>query len=226
MAGLREKFNSIIWEAEGPTSSATPVSVSIPVPVQTVDSMVQRVVSAPTMVPSRIFVDTSQVDSEIKASLDQAVGGANQKSYTEFTTFYNAMLSDLDGENERTVYKAALAAAKGKGFNAQEIARGIDAILQVLQDEERNFNEEVAQRTREKVGGRQQERDRLAQKIGELEAEISSSRSRQESLSADIRLEQEKVENMKRRFSATLTVEKNRFADERKRILAYSGKEA
>ena len=225
--GFLGSIRGAIFEDEskgsGPSVSQTSVS----------PATVQPVMATPIATPIRTFVDTSQVDPEIKASLDQAVAEANQLSYTEFVNYLEAMSSALVGQSEATVYRAALAAAAKKGFAPQEITRGIDAILQVLQSEERNFSEAASQRINDRVGTRETELadiDRLIQnnntKMSQLQSQNNDLTSRKRTASEEIRNEKQKVEDKKRNFAATVSAENSRYQEERKKVLAYSGKGA
>jgi len=121
---LKEGARSAIFEDENPVLAQPAVQPVAPVS------------TSPAVTSFSTGSQFHQVNPEIKAQLDQAVAEANQLSYTEFVNYLEAMSSALAGTDEATLYRAALAAATKKGFGPQEIARGIDAILQVLQNEE------------------------------------------------------------------------------------------
>lgn len=224
---LKDGINSQLWEEDG-QSQSNPVNSA-----ETQPPIIQPIAATQVATPTRTYVDNSQVDPEIKAALDQAVAEANQVSFTEFLNYREAMLGALAGQDEGTIYRAALAAATKKGFKSQEIARGIDAILLVFQREEKNFNSEASARLAEKVGSRQTELSRIDEtirentnKIAQLQAEITDLSSRQHSISGEIQAEERKVQETKKRFSATVSVEKAKYEEERRKILAYSGKGA
>lgn len=167
------------------------------------------------------------VDPRIKAELEESIAGANQMSYTEFVNFLNAMSSIPD---EGTRYRAAIAASGAKGFNAAEIIRGLDVILQTLAQEEREFTATLPQQLQEKVGTRESElktidqtvHDKTAQ-IAALQAEIQQLTARKGTVSAAIESERAKIGDISKRFTATVAAEKSRYEAEKQRIGAYSG---
>lgn len=224
MAGLLSSLRNQIFEEDNPPPKAKPAAV------QPVTQTVPVVSSAAMVASFPVSSQFNQVNPEIKAQLDRAIAEANQLSYTEFFNYLDAMSSALAGTDEATRYRAALAAATKKGFAPQEIARGIDAILQVLQNEERNFNEAASCRIAERVGVRETEVvdiDRQItsnnSKIVELQSQNSQLNARKRTASEEIRSEQQKVEDRKRDFSSTVSAEKIRYQEERNKVLAYSG---
>lgn len=221
---LKEGARNAIFEDENPIQ-AQPEKVTQAVQPIGVVPPSTTVVSFPVGSQSR------QVNPEIKAQLDQAVAEANQLSYTEFVNYLEAMSSALAGNDEATHYRAALAAAAKKGFTPQEIARGIDAILQVLQNEERNFNEAASQRIAERVGNRESELADMerqitdnSNKIAQLQNQNSQLNSRKRTVSEEIRSERQKVEERKKDFAATVAAETGRYQEEKQRILSYTGR--
>lgn len=223
---LREGINSTIWEDEHKAGSSP---AATPQPVQPAVSAVQNsgVVSFPT------GDQFQRVDPQIKAQLDQAVTEANQMSYTEFLNYLEAMSSALAGSDEGTRYRAALAAAAKKGFTPQEIVKGIDAVLQVLQTEDHNFNESASQRIADRVGTREKDLTDMERqmnennsKISQLQAQNSQLTARRRALTDEIRDEKQKVEERKRVFSATVAAETSRYETEKQKVLAYSGRGA
>lgn len=229
MSKMREILDAAkghIFEDESPaiTKNATAPQPTAQ-PVASVISTI--VVSSPTA------AQFHQVNPEIKVQLDQAVAEANQLSYTEFLNYLEAMSLALASTDEATRYRAALAAAARKGFASQEIVRGIDTILQVLQNEERHFNEAASQRIAERVGAREAEVADIDRqivgnnnKIAELQNQSSQLNARKRAASEEIRSEKQKVEDKKKDFSSTVSAEKSRYQDERSKVLTYSGKEA
>lgn len=224
MAGARflGGLKNLVFEDDNPVQ-VQPVAVTQQAPLSVAPS--PAVVSFPT------GTQLHQVNAEIKAQLDQVVIEANQLSYTEFVNYLEAMSSALAGSDEATHYRAALAAAAKKGFTSQEIAKGIDAILKVLQNEERNFNEAASQRIAERVGSRENELADIERqitdngnKISQLQNQNNELSSRKRTVSEEIRSERQKVEEKKRDFATTVVAETGRYQKEKQRILSYSGR--
>lgn len=221
-SGILSSLKNVIFEDESPIQAQSVVATQPVVPTVIPSS---GVTSFPAGSQFR------QSNPEIKAQLDQVVAEANQLSYTEFVNYLEAMSSALAGSDEATRYRAALGAATKKGFNAVEIARGIDAILQVLQSEERNFNEAASQRISERVGTRESELADIARqiadnsnKITQLQNQNNQLSSRQRTVGEEIRSERQKVEDKKRDFAATVATETGRYQEEKQRILSYAGR--
>ena len=212
-------LKNLVFEDENPVQ-AQPVAVAQPA--------AQPIAPSPAVVSFPTGAQLYQVNPEIKAQLDQVVAEANQLSYTEFINYLEAMSSALAGSDEATHYRAALAAAAKKGFTPQEIAKGIDAILQVLQNEERNFNEAASQRISERVGTRESELVDIerqisdnSNKITQLQTQNNQLSSRKRTAGEEIRSERQKIEEKKRDFAATVAAETSRYKEERQRILSY-----
>lgn len=221
LGGLASRARKVIYEDENPVQ-ASPVVVTQPA--------AQPIVSSPAAA-SFVGSQSHQINLEIKAQLDQAVAEANQLSFTEFMNYLEAMTSALAGSDEATRYRAALGAATKKGFNPQEIARGADAILKVLQNEERNFNEDASQRITERVGARESELADIERqisdngnKIAQLQTQNNQLSSRKRTVGEEIRGERQKVEDKKRDFAATVAAETGRYQEEKQRILSYAGR--
>jgi chromosome segregation ATPase len=215
---IRDRLKNALFEEESsdqPAASPAPQAVlhAVPAPTATVVGFPQQ--------PQGV------VDPRIKAELEQSIAAANQVSYTEFINFFNAMSGIPD---EGTRYRAAIAAAGAKGFNAAEIIRGIDVILQTLATEEREFTSSLPQQLQEKVGSRETEinqldqtvRDKEAQ-IRQLQADIQQANTRKGTLAGEIQRERAKIDEVQKRFTATVAAERVRFESEKQRLAAYGG---
>ncbi len=225
LGGIASRAKSALFEDENPVLSQLGVAA------QPTVVPVTHVVPTPSIVSFPTGSQLYQANPEIKAQLDQAVAEANQVSYTEFVNYLEAMSSALAGSDEATHYRAALAAAAKKGFTSQEVAKGIDAILKVLQNEERNFNEAASQRITERVGTRESELANIERQVSDNENKINQLRSQNNQLNSkkgtvgeEIRTEKQKVEDKKRNFAATVAAETGRYQEEKQRILAYAGR--
>ena len=174
---------------------------------------------------------TGQVTDKFMKILFGAMDKANLDGfdYLEFKNSLNS-LKKMQQMDEATRFKSAFAMAQTMGATPQNLAQTAQHYLNVLEKEEKKFEQALDGNMQTQIGSKQQEMKALASQINEKEkaikkmmAEIEANKKKHAKLMNDVKKASTKIDVTKSDFIASYEAIRAQIVRDMKRIKEYLG---
>ncbi len=171
----------------------------------------KRTAAAPVTSGEADAPRAGQVTDKFMKILFGAMDKANLDGF-DYLEFKNSLqsLKKMQQMDEATRFQSAFAMAQTMGATPQNLTQTAQHYLNVLEKEEKKFEQALDGNMQKQIGTKQQEMKALATQINEKEkaikkmmAEIESSKKKHAKLSNDVKKSSSKIENTKSDFIAS-----------------------
>jgi chromosome segregation ATPase len=155
-----------------------------------------------------LFASPQKLDEKSSRALIRALKSKHNDSTFDYIKFKQSVeaLKNLDMD-VATAYKSAFATAMTMGLTKDTLLKSANGYAQVLEYEKESFAQALKGQIDEKIQGRREEVNKLAQKIEdhkrkiqELEREISIFQNRIDNVDQDVESANAKIEETKAKF--------------------------
>ncbi|MGH1336375.1 MAG: hypothetical protein ACRBFS_09630 [Aureispira sp.] len=175
-----------------------------------------------------ILDEHGAVDNKIVEELLQKVGESNLDGFDYFE--YKQSLKALDKMpmDEATKYRSAFATASTMGVTLQQLLESVDFYLQVLDQQDDNFQKDVDKRKRKQVDQKETETTKLKQQIDNYEDQIKrlkekiiKNQTRIEELQREVKIDKVKIDKERNNFVASFSFLRSQFTDDVAKMKKY-----
>lgn len=168
------------------------------------------------------------VDNKIVEDLLKKVGESNLDGFDYFEYKQSLQALDKMPMDEATKYRSAFATASTMGVTLQQLLESIDFYLQILDQQDENFQKEVNKKKQKQVDQKQKESSKLERQIEQYEEQIRQlkekivkNQTRIEELQREVKIDKVKIDKERNNFIASFSFLRSQFADDIAKMKKY-----
>lgn len=193
--------------------------------LNTLDDFDERLAAA---LEGEIIDKDGIVDNKIVEKLLQKVGEHNLEGFDYFE--YKQSLKALDKMpmDEATKYRSAFATAATMGISVQHLLDSATFYLEVLQQQDENFQKEADQKKQKQVNQKEAEATRLEkqiedyqEKIKQLQEKIKRNQIRIEEIKREVKIDKVAIDKERNNFLASFNFLRSQFVDDIAKMKKY-----
>lgn len=193
--------------------------------LNTLDDFDERLAAA---LEGEIIDKDGVVDQKIVENLLRKVGEHNLEGFDYFE--YKQSLKALDKMpmDEATKYRSAYATASTMGISLQHLLDSATFYLEVLQQQDENFQKEAEQKKQKQVNQKEAEAARLKkqieeyeEKIKQLQEKIKRNQIRIEEINREVKIDKVTIDKERNNFLASFNFLRSQFVDDIAKMKKY-----
>ena len=193
--------------------------------LNTLDDFDERLAAA---LEGEIIDKDGVIDQKIVENLLRKVGEHNLEGFDYFE--YRQSLKALDKMpmDEATKYRSAYATASTMGISLQHLLDSATFYLEVLQQQDENFQKEAEQKKQKQVNQKEAEAARLEkqieeyeEKIKQLQEKIKRNQIRIEEITREVKIDKVTIDKERNNFLASFNFLRSEFVDDIAKMKKY-----